>query len=122
MRLRIGLALATFAVLALLFALPLTFYNIHAVGPKFQEEDTEVKLRTTMRNTLSRAEEKKIKRLALPAMGAGYYGIPPELCARVMLEELERHLEGGAGLEEVIICVLDTPQYTAFRGQLAKLG
>lgn len=35
MRLRIGLALATFAVLALLFALPSTFYNIHVVGPNF---------------------------------------------------------------------------------------
>ena len=51
---------------------------IHAVGPKFQEGDTEGKLRTTMRNTLKRAEENGIKRLALPAMGAGYYMIPPD--------------------------------------------
>ncbi len=95
---------------------------IHAVGPKFQEGDTEGKLRTTMRNTLKRAEENGIKRLALPAMGAGYYMIPPDLCARVMLEELKAHLEGKTVLEEVIICVLDTPQYTAVQGQLAKLG
>ena len=95
---------------------------IHAVGPKFLEEDTEGKLRTTMRNTLSRAEENKIKRLALPAMGAGYYGIDPGLCARVMLEEIKRHLAGETGIEQVIICVLDTPQHKAFHDQLAKLG
>jgi O-acetyl-ADP-ribose deacetylase (regulator of RNase III) len=95
---------------------------IHAVGPRFQEEDTEGKLRTTMRNTLSRAAEHKIKRLALPAMGAGYYGIDPGLCARVMLEEIKRHLEGETGLEHIIICVLDTPQHKAFDDQLAILG
>ncbi|MHC4422934.1 MAG: macro domain-containing protein, partial [Planctomycetota bacterium] len=95
---------------------------IHAVGPKFLEEDTEGKLRTTMRNTLRRAEENKIKTLALPAMGAGYYGIDAGLCARVMLEEIKRHLEGETSLEQVIVCVLDTPQHTAFQGQLTKLG
>ena len=60
--------------------------------------------------------------LALPAMGAGYYGIDPGLCGRVMLEEIKRHLEGETSIEQVIICVLDTPQYSAFQGQLTKLG
>jgi O-acetyl-ADP-ribose deacetylase (regulator of RNase III) len=95
---------------------------IHAVGPKFQEEGTEGKLRTTMLSTLDRVEENGIKRLALPAMGAGYYMTPPDLCARVMIEELKRHLEGETSLQEVIICVLDTPQYKVFESQLAKLG
>jgi len=95
---------------------------IHAVGPKFLEPDMEGKLRTTVRNTLRRAEEIKIKRLAAPAMGAGYYGIAPEVCARVMLEAMKEHLEGDTGLDEIIICVLDTPQYTAFQNQLTKLG
>jgi O-acetyl-ADP-ribose deacetylase (regulator of RNase III) len=95
---------------------------IHAVGPRFQEEDMEGKLRTTMRNTLARAEEQDIDRLAFPAMGAGYYGIAPELCARVMVEEVKRHVEGETGLEEVIICVLDSRQYTAFQDALATLG
>ena len=90
---------------------------IHAVGPKFLEPDMEGKLRTTVRNTLRRAEEIKIKRLA-----AGYYGIAPDLCARVMLEVMKEHLEGDTGHDEIIICVLDTPQYTAFQNQLTKLG
>jgi len=94
---------------------------IHAVGPRFQEADTEAKLRATMVNSLRRAEEKGIKTLAFPAMGAGYYGIPPAVSARVMVEALVEHLSGFSGLTEVTICVFDTPQYSAFQDALAGL-
>ncbi|MGD2216688.1 MAG: macro domain-containing protein [Gemmatimonadales bacterium] len=96
-------------------------YIIHAVGPRFQEEDTEAKLRTTVLNSLKRVEETRVERVAFPAMGAGYYGIPPHLCARVMLELIRSHLEGDACIKEVVICVLDTPQYNAFKDQLEKI-
>jgi O-acetyl-ADP-ribose deacetylase (regulator of RNase III) len=94
---------------------------VHAVGPKFQEEGTEAKLRRTMINALIKAEAKGLRRIAFPAMGAGYYGIPTDLCARVMLDEIRKHLEGQTTLEEVIICVLDTPQFTTFRARLDSL-
>jgi O-acetyl-ADP-ribose deacetylase (regulator of RNase III) len=94
-------------------------YIVHAVGPRFQEEDMEGKLRTTISNSLKRAEEKGIKRIALPAMGAGYYGIVVDLCSRVMLEVIKSHLEGETGIEEVVICVLDTRQYKSFKAALA---
>lgn len=96
-------------------------YIIHAVGPQFQEEDTEAKLRTTIANSLKRAEETRVERLALPAMGAGYYGIAPHLCARVMFEAITGHLNGATRLKEVVICVLDTSQYDAFKDQLEKI-
>ena len=97
-------------------------YIIHAVGPKFREEDTEGKLRTTVQNTLKRADEKGVRRIAFPAMGAGYYGIPPEVSARVMLETFKSYLQGETGIEELIICVLDTPQQKAFQAQLAAMA
>jgi O-acetyl-ADP-ribose deacetylase (regulator of RNase III) len=97
-------------------------YIIHAVGPRFQEEDIEGKLRTTMRNSLRRAEEKGVQRVAFPAMGAGYYGAPRDLCARVMLDVIKNHLEGETGIQELTICVLDTPQHDAFRAQWAALS
>ena len=97
-------------------------YIVHAVGPRFQEEDTEAKLRTTMRNSLKRADEKGIERIAFPAMGAGYYGIAPDLCARVMLDVIKSHLGGETGIKEVVICVLDTRQYESFQPRLAALG
>ena len=97
-------------------------FIIHAVGPRFQEEDTEGKLRMTVLNSLARADEKGAERIALPAMGAGYYGIPADLCARVMLEAITGYLKGETGIRELIICVLDTPQYQAFHARMASIG
>ena len=89
-------------------------YILHVVGPRFREDDIDAKLLIAMENTLGEAEEKGIKTLAFPAMGAGYYGIPSPVSARVMLTALESHLGGDSGLEEVTICVLDGPQFKAF--------
>ncbi|MGD2136556.1 MAG: macro domain-containing protein [Gemmatimonadales bacterium] len=92
---------------------------IHAVGPRFSEEDLEHKLRRTMVNVLARAEQHDFRRLAFPPMGAGYYGIPPDLCATVMVDELTRHLQGDTCLDDVTICVLDTKQFRAFETTLS---
>ena len=89
-------------------------FIIHAVGPRFREDDVELKLLTTMKNCFLLADEKNAKTLAFPAMGAGYYGVPAPLSATVMLEALKSHLSGDTGLEEVTICVLDSPQFKAF--------
>ncbi len=97
-------------------------YIIHAVGPKFQEEDTEAKLRKTVQSALERADEKEARRIAFPAMGAGYYGIAPDVSARVMLETFKDYLSGETRIEELIICVLDTPQHNAFKAQLAAMA
>ena len=97
-------------------------YIVHAVGPKFQEEDTPKKLRTTVLNSLKRADEKEIERLAFPAMGAGFYGIPVDLCAEVMLETIKSYLDGETGIKEVIICVFDSVWFQTFQSQLAKLN
>ena len=88
---------------------------LHAVGPRFQEEDIEQKLRTTMRNCLDAAKEAGITSLGFPAMGAGYYGIPLDLCAKVMVEEIRKHLEGDSALSEVVICFQDGREESVFR-------
>ncbi len=97
-------------------------YIIHAVGPKFQEQDTESKLRTTVLNSLKRAEEKGVETLAFPAMGAGFYGTPPELCAKVMVDVITKYLQGSTVIKDIVICVLDTRQYTTFQSALGALG
>lgn len=96
-------------------------YIVHAVGPRFNEQDTEGKLRTTVSNSLEAAEQKGAKRVALPAMGAGFYGIPLELCARVMVETIKSHLEGETAIEEVVICVNDKRELLPFESQLASI-
>jgi O-acetyl-ADP-ribose deacetylase (regulator of RNase III) len=55
-------------------------------------------------------------------MGAGYYGIEPATCARVMLKAFQDYLGSETGIKEVVICVLDTPQHDAFQNALAALG
>ena len=40
--------------------------------------------------------------------------------AEVMLEVIHAHLKGETGIKEVVICVLDTPQFEAFQVRLAE--
>jgi O-acetyl-ADP-ribose deacetylase (regulator of RNase III) len=95
---------------------------IHAAGPRFRENGIEEKLLATMRACLARADEKEITTLAFPAMGSGYYGIPAPVSARVMFEALQEHLAGETRLEEVVVCVLDTPQFKAFEAAMAAVS
>ena len=89
-------------------------FIIHALGPRFQEPDTEEKLYKTMQRVLNLAEDKGIKRIAFPPMGTGFYGIPLDVSANVMLSSIRNHLSGKSNLEEVLICVMDKREYTAF--------
>ncbi len=95
---------------------------IHAVGPRFLETDMEGKLRATMRAALRRAEELKIGKLAFPPMGAGFYGVPLDLCIRVMLEEIKTHLAGETVLREVILCAVDSRETKPFQAGIEKLS
>ena len=97
-------------------------FIVHAVGPRFNEEDTEGKLRTTVLNSLKAAEEKGAKRIAFPPMGTGFYAVPLDLCARVMIETIKAYLEGETGFEEVVICVVDQRELKPFEAQLASLN
>jgi O-acetyl-ADP-ribose deacetylase (regulator of RNase III) len=96
-------------------------FIIHAVGPRFNEPDTEAKLRTTVLNSLAAADRKGAKRVALPPMGAGFYAVPLDLCARVMVEAMHDYLEGETSIEEVLLCVMDQRERTPFAAQLASL-
>ncbi|MBD3232514.1 MAG: O-acetyl-ADP-ribose deacetylase [candidate division Zixibacteria bacterium] len=95
---------------------------IHANGPKFQEENLGEKLKTTVDNCLKLADEKGIKQIAFPAMGTGFYGIPADVCARITIESVTRHLQNGSPVKEVILCMLDNREYSPFKAELAALN
>jgi O-acetyl-ADP-ribose deacetylase (regulator of RNase III) len=97
-------------------------YIIHAVGPRFQEEDIDGKLRTTVINVLKCAEEKGIEAVAFPPMGTGFYGIPLEVSARVTLNTLKEYLSGSTKIKEVVVCLQDKREYKPFQAQLAALA
>lgn len=95
---------------------------IHTCGPKFQEADLEDKLRKCMQSSLEVASKAGIKTLAFPPMGTGFYGIPLELSANVMLDCIKSFLESGStSLEEVIICVVDYRDYVPFSKKMESL-
>lgn len=95
---------------------------IHACGPKFQEADVESKLRACMLAALQVADDNKLKNVAFPPMGAGFYGVPLDMCARVMLDAIKQFLSGTRSLEEIIICAIDKREFTAFQGQFGRLS
>ncbi len=90
-------------------------YIVHAVGPSFQEEETESKLRTTIINALKRAEEKGIRQIALPLMGVGFYGISLATCSQIMMDTIVQYLSQGSNLREIFICANDSREYQAFQ-------
>ncbi|HDL19382.1 MAG TPA: O-acetyl-ADP-ribose deacetylase [Bacteroidetes bacterium] len=93
-------------------------YIIHAVGPRFKESNMEKKLEKTIVNSLKQAEEKNIKQLAFPPMGTGFYGVPLNMCARVMFNTITKYLNGETQIEEVIVGLLDSREYEPFKQQL----
>lgn len=97
-------------------------YIIHAVGPRFQEENIEGKLRTTMLNIFSLAEEKGITSIAFPPMGTGFYGVPRDLSARIMLETMQEYCAGGGKITDMVICLVDSRDYEAFQKQLSTMS
>jgi O-acetyl-ADP-ribose deacetylase (regulator of RNase III) len=96
-------------------------YIIHACGPKFQEADIEKKLRDCMRSSLEAANKAGIKTLAYPPMGTGFYGVPLDLSADVMLESIKAAAQNGTSLEEIIICVIDHRDYVPFRKRMESV-
>ena len=91
---------------------------IHACGPKFQEPELEIKLRQCVFSTLKCADANGLASIAFPPMGAGFYGIPLELCARVMLQTIRSFVRDATSLREVIICVIDNREFAAFQSRL----
>lgn len=96
-------------------------YIIHANGPKFQEENLTEKLKTTIINSFKKAEEKGIKAIAFPPMGAGFYGVPLEQSAEITLNTIKEYLSGDTKLDDVVVCLLDNRDYISFEKKLSSM-
>ncbi len=92
-------------------------YIIHLNGPKFHEPGTEEILKRATQSALQRAEEKGIKQLAFPPVGTGLYQVPLDLCARVMVDTVEEHLNRETSLTEVLFVALDPREYEPFKAK-----
>jgi O-acetyl-ADP-ribose deacetylase (regulator of RNase III) len=80
--------------------------------------DAEIIRRATAQ-TLQRADGLGARSLALVAFGTGVGGFPLQEAARIEVEEVRRHLDGGSTLERVIFAVHGEAARRAFDDALA---
>jgi O-acetyl-ADP-ribose deacetylase (regulator of RNase III)/ADP-ribose pyrophosphatase YjhB (NUDIX family) len=83
----------------------------------------EIKIRNASKNALKLAEDLKIKSLAFPALGCGVGGFPLLAAAKIMAQEIFKHLrESESSLEEIIFCLFDEEAFSVFnKGVVAYL-
>ena len=82
-------------------------YVIHAASMELGGRTTAESLEASTRNSLSRAEEKKIRSMAFPAIGTGIAGFDLRRCAEIMLRVVASHLKGPTSLERVVLVLFD---------------
>ena len=92
---------------------------IHAVGPTMGEGDEDRKLASAVRSSLALADRNGLKSIAIPAISSGN-GLPVDRCARILLTEVHRYLQGGTKLEKVVVCLADNDDYRTFRRELRR--
>lgn len=97
-------------------------YVIHAASMHLGGVTSAASLRNAVRNSLARAEEKKLKTLAFPAIGTGVAGFPMKQCAEIMLEEVLRHIRGETSLEEIHFVLFDERGLQTFQKTYSELA
>jgi len=97
-------------------------YVIHQASMRLGGRTTEEALRKSTRAVLRLAEEAGVRTLAFPATGTGIAGFPMDRCARVMLEEVHRHLRGETGLTDVTFVLFDDAARQTFEDVRQELG
>ncbi len=95
---------------------------IHANGPKFQEENIEEKLKSTIINSLKAAESNGVESIAFPPMGSGFYGVPLDKSTEITIDTIQKYLEKGSDIKEVIVCGNDSREYKVLEIKLKTLN
>lgn len=90
-------------------------YVIHAATMGMDFKTDETKVRDSCRDALRVAEELKVSSVAFPALGCGVGGFPLLAAAKIMSQEVFRHLrESDSQLKEIIFCLYDKEAFDIF--------
>ena len=96
-------------------------YIIHAVGPRWGEGDEERKLRNAVVNSLTLATSRGLKSLSMPAISAGIFGFPKDLCARIMIGETVNFIVGHeTSIREINFYLMDRDIIQFFEKELKE--
>ncbi len=93
---------------------------IHAVGPRMGEGDEDRKLQSAVRSSLALADRHGLKSIAVPAISTGVFGFPMDRCARILLTEVYRYLQGGTKIERVAVVLWDDETFEIFKRELRR--
>ena len=88
---------------------------IHAVGPRNGEGDEEGKLVRALSAAFQRARERGWESVSFPAVSAGIFAVPLEICARAYLKAAR-----ASGLRNVRLCLRDQPVIDAVLKELKR--
>jgi len=97
------------------------YYVIHAASMRPGEKATIESIRQATRASLFRAEEKTIRSLAFPALGAGAGGVSVEACAETMLRVVLDHVKMRTSLEKIYFALLDDATLKVFEETFQQL-
>jgi O-acetyl-ADP-ribose deacetylase (regulator of RNase III) len=93
---------------------------LHAVGPRMGEGEEDRKLASAVRSALALADRHGLKSIALPAISTGVFGYPLERCARILLTEVHRYVQGGTKLDRVVVCLRGDEAFKTFSRELRR--
>jgi O-acetyl-ADP-ribose deacetylase (regulator of RNase III)/ADP-ribose pyrophosphatase YjhB (NUDIX family) len=95
-------------------------YVIHAATMGMDSQTDEIKIRNSCASALKVADELKIGSIAFPALGCGVGGFPLKASAKIMAQEVMKHLrESGTSLKEIIFCLHEDEAYEIFNKNVA---
>lgn len=99
-------------------------YVIHAATMGMDFKTDELKIRDSSRNSLKVAQGLSLSSIAFPALGCGVGGFSHLAAAKIMAQEVFRHLrEEKSQLKEIIFCLFNREAYQTFnRGIIQYLG
>jgi len=93
---------------------------LHAVGPRQGEGDEDRKLASAVRSSLALTDRHGLRSIAFPAISTGVFGFPMDRCARIMLTEIYRYLQGGTKIARVKIALRDDEAFEIFKRELRR--
>jgi len=95
-------------------------YVIHAATMGMDSRTDEIKIRNSCASALKAADDLKIKSIAFPALGCGVGGFPLKASAKIMAQEVMKHLrEMHTSLREIIFCMREKEAYEIFDKNVA---
>lgn len=97
-------------------------FVIHTVGPVWHggNDNEPFLLKSCYRNSLTIAENLKVRTLAFPNISTGVYRFPKQLAAEIAIGEVRKFIQKSEFLEEIIFVTFDNENYSIYSELLSK--